>query len=226
MQRGETRVLANVAVLSEGVDLPSVDAIIMATPTRSQVRCAQCVGRGLRPFPGKSDCVVIDVVGVTDRLALQTLPRLFNLRDLPAPEVTVTEALDRHAAADRAQQAAKRKRAEGELRSRPVRMLAPRHRARRLRWLRHRECWLVAIGRAGTLALVPDGERWTVIRLHRDGHEQLAAGVDLGYAHRSAPSWPTPEPDTALLKGGKTGFRFANLERQRPSPPNPAAVRP
>ncbi len=218
--------LANVAVLSEGVDLPSVDAIIMATPTRSQVRCAQCVGRGLRPFPGKSDCVVIDVVGVTDRLALQTLPRLFNLRDLPAPEVTVTEALDRRAAADRVAQAAKRKRAEGELRSRPVRMLAPRHRARRLRWLRHRECWLVAIGRAGTLALVPDGERWTVIRLHRDGHEQLAAGVDLGYAHRSAPSWPTPEPDTALLKGGKTGFRFANLERQRPSPPNPAAVRP
>ena len=28
-------------------------------------------------------------------LDLQTLPRLFNLRDVPAPEVTVTEALER-----------------------------------------------------------------------------------------------------------------------------------
>lgn len=76
LQTGETRVLANVAVLSEGVDVPSVSCIVMATPTRSQVKYAQAVGRGLRTFPGKDDCLVIDVVGVSDRLDLQTVPRL------------------------------------------------------------------------------------------------------------------------------------------------------
>ena len=200
LHSGETRVCANVGVLTEGVDVPSVDAIVMACPTRSQVKYAQCVGRGLRPFPGKDDCLVIDVVGVTERLDLQTLPRLFNLSGVPAPEVTVIEALEREAldreelerrralervrADKQAAMAGRETGPDGELRSRPVSMLAARRRhARRLRWLRHRECWLVSLGNAGTLALVPDGERWLVLRLHRDGHEQLAGGVDLGYAH-------------------------------------------
>jgi ATP-dependent helicase IRC3 len=52
LHTGQTQVLANVAVLSEGVDVPSVDCIVMATPTRSQVKYAQAVGRGLRTFPG------------------------------------------------------------------------------------------------------------------------------------------------------------------------------
>ena len=57
----------------------------MATPTRSQVKYAQAVGRGLRTFPGKDDCLVIDVVGVSDRLDLQTLPRLFGLHKPDRP---------------------------------------------------------------------------------------------------------------------------------------------
>ena len=78
LHSGETRVVANVAVLGEGVDVPSVDAVILATPTRSQVKYTQCLGRGLRTFSGKEDCLVIDVVGASERLDLQTLPRLFN----------------------------------------------------------------------------------------------------------------------------------------------------
>ena len=199
LHTGETRVVANVAVLGEGVDVPSVDAVILATPTRSQVKYTQCLGRGLRTFPGKEDCLVIDVVGASERLDLQTLPRLFNLRDVPAPEVTVTEALERarlekaeidrrraleRQKADERAAAAGERTPDGELRSRPVSMLAARRRAaRRLRWLRHRECWLVSLGSTGTLALVPDGSRWRVLRLQGARHEQLASGVDLGYAH-------------------------------------------
>jgi superfamily II DNA or RNA helicase len=159
-----------------------------------------CLGRGLRTFPGKEDCLVIDVVGASERLDLQTLPRLFDLRDVPAPEVTVTEALERAAlekteidrrralehqnAGERAAATGKEQTPDGELRSRPVSMLAARRRTtRRLRWLRHRECWLVSLGATGTLALVPDGSRWRVLRLHGAKHDQLASGVDLGYAH-------------------------------------------
>jgi superfamily II DNA or RNA helicase len=200
LHTGDTQVVANVGVLSEGVDVPSVNAIVMASPTRSQVKYCQAVGRGLRLFPGKEDCLVIDVVGVTELLDLQTVPRMFNLRNVPAPEVTVTEALDREAlvreeidrrrareraAAERRTAGAGKENAPGgELRSRPVSMLAGRRRTgRRLRWLRHRECWLVSLGSAGTLALVPDGSRWRVLRLQGGKHDQLASGVDLGYAH-------------------------------------------
>jgi superfamily II DNA or RNA helicase len=207
LHTGETRVVANVAVLGEGVDVPSVDAVILATPTRSQVKYTQCLGRGLRTFPGKEDCLVIDLVGASERLDLQTLPRLFNLRDVPAPEVTVTEALERarlekaeidrrravEQKADERAAAAGRETPDGELRSRAVSMLAARRRtARRLRWLRHRECWLVSLGSTGTLALVPDGSRWRVLNLQGAKHDQLASGVDLGYAHGIAEDYVRP----------------------------------
>jgi hypothetical protein len=73
LRTGDTRVVVNVGVLSEGFDEPSVDCVVMATPTRSQVKYAQCVGRALGTFPGKRDCLIIDIVGVSDRLDLQTL---------------------------------------------------------------------------------------------------------------------------------------------------------
>ena len=191
LRSGETRVVINVAVLSEGWDEPSVDCIVVATPTRSQVKYTQAVGRALRTFPGKEDCLIIDVVGVTDRLDLQTLPRLFGLRAQPDTTTTVTEALDRKAAADRATEAttaatAKRK-AQGPVRSRTVSVLGPRQRGRgRLHWLRHERFWLLAAGQGTLLALAPmreNPERFAVVRLDRDAHQIVARDVDLGYAH-------------------------------------------
>jgi hypothetical protein len=133
---------------------------------------------------------VIDLVGVSDRLELQTLPRLFGLREQPNGEESVVDALDRQQAEDRRQAeeqkqagAGRRQAPEGTLRSRDARLLGRRRRARKLHWLRHRECWLVSLGNAGTLALVPDGQRWRVLRLHAGEYAQLAGGVDLGYAH-------------------------------------------
>src|SRR5215218_9989135 len=190
LRTGETQVVVNVGVLSEGWDEPSLECIVIATPTRSQVKYAQIAGRGLRTFPGKTDCLVIDVVGVTDRLDLQTLPRLFGLRAQPEPGVTVTEALDRQAAADDAAAAAstaKRAQAEGAMRSRQVSVLGPRARDRPMHWLRHDRFWLLAAGQGTILALGPmrhdDGDRWAVVRLDRDRHEILARDVDLAYAH-------------------------------------------
>ena len=188
LQTGETRVLANVAVLTEGVDVPSVSCIVMATPTRSQVKYAQCVGRGLRTFPGKADCVVIDVVGVSDRLDLQTLPRLFGLRTQTSIAESVIEAIDRQTREDQTRLQADasssgRRRREREMRSRDVQLLGRRGRARKLSWLRHGPYWLLSIGQGAVLALAPAGERWTVLRVERERVERLAVDVDLGYAH-------------------------------------------
>ena len=67
---GKLRVLSNFGVLTEGFDAPETAAILMARPTRSQTLFTQIVGRGLRPYPGKSDCLLIDLA-VTDVRALE-----------------------------------------------------------------------------------------------------------------------------------------------------------
>jgi superfamily II DNA or RNA helicase len=51
------RVLANARCLTEGIDLPSLDAIVFADPKRSQTDIVQAVGRVMRTDPNKSDKV-------------------------------------------------------------------------------------------------------------------------------------------------------------------------
>ncbi|MCE9665491.1 DEAD/DEAH box helicase [Halomonas sp. M5N1S17] len=65
--------LVNVAVLTTGFDAPHVDLIAILRPTESVSLYQQIVGRGLRPSPGKRDCLILDYAG--------------NPWDLYAPEV-------------------------------------------------------------------------------------------------------------------------------------------
>tara|TARA_R110001606_G_scaffold399223_1_gene582511 strand:- start:2876 stop:7843 length:4968 start_codon:yes stop_codon:yes gene_type:complete len=53
------RILSNVRCLSEGVDVPSLDAVLFLTPRSSQVDVAQSVGRVMRLSPGKKQGYVI-----------------------------------------------------------------------------------------------------------------------------------------------------------------------
>ncbi|MDI1480378.1 DEAD/DEAH box helicase [Polyangium sp. y55x31] len=81
-RRGRTIVLTNVGVLTEGFDDPGVSCVAMARPTRNEGLYAQCVGRGTRLFPGKTDCLILDFVDLS-ALDLCTLPSLFGMpRDL------------------------------------------------------------------------------------------------------------------------------------------------
>jgi ATP-dependent helicase IRC3 len=68
LHTGATRVVANCAVLTEGFDEPSIDCIIVARPTQSLPLYQQMLGRGTRTYPGKTDCLLLDVVGVSTRL--------------------------------------------------------------------------------------------------------------------------------------------------------------
>lgn len=58
---GKILILCNMAVFTEGFDVPSVEAAIMARPTKSQLNYIQCVGRVLRIFPGKEFAIVLDM---------------------------------------------------------------------------------------------------------------------------------------------------------------------
>ena len=59
-ERNEIKILTNCQVLAEGFDIPSVDCVIMARPTKSTGLYIQNCGRGLRLWPGKTDCLIID----------------------------------------------------------------------------------------------------------------------------------------------------------------------
>ncbi len=60
LKAGKIQVAMSCGVLTEGFDEPSINCIAMARPTKSQSLYIQCIGRGLRLWPGKQDCLVLD----------------------------------------------------------------------------------------------------------------------------------------------------------------------
>lgn len=60
---GRIRVVFSVDLFNEGVDVPTVDAVLMLRPTESPTLFLQQLGRGLRRTPGKTFCTVLDFVG-------------------------------------------------------------------------------------------------------------------------------------------------------------------
>ncbi|MBQ7169769.1 MAG: DEAD/DEAH box helicase [Synergistaceae bacterium] len=56
---GECRILSNARCLSEGVDVPALDAVIFLSPRSSQIDIVQSVGRVMRKYDGKKYGYVI-----------------------------------------------------------------------------------------------------------------------------------------------------------------------
>lgn len=57
------QVLINVDLFDEGLDVPGIEIVIMARPTKSLSKFLQMVGRGLRISPDKEYSILIDHVG-------------------------------------------------------------------------------------------------------------------------------------------------------------------
>lgn len=87
--RGQSQVLCNCMILTEGWDEPAVDCVVMARPTSSQSLYIQASGRGLRTFPGKENCLILDVVGNTRKHQLMQVPILTGI---PYPKAEATES--------------------------------------------------------------------------------------------------------------------------------------
>ncbi|KAE9408139.1 P-loop containing nucleoside triphosphate hydrolase protein [Gymnopus androsaceus JB14] len=69
-------------ILTEGADIPNIDCVVVARPTRSRNIFAQMIGRGMRlsPDTGKEDCRIIDFVDSANRVAgVVSTPTLFGL---------------------------------------------------------------------------------------------------------------------------------------------------
>jgi superfamily II DNA or RNA helicase/HKD family nuclease len=63
LERGELDYILTVDIFNEGVDIPSVNQVIMLRQTQSSIVFVQQLGRGLRHAPGKDYLVVIDFIG-------------------------------------------------------------------------------------------------------------------------------------------------------------------
>ena len=63
LARGELCALVTCDLYNEGVDLPSVDTLLLLRPTQSPVLFQQQIGRGLRLHEGKQSCLILDFVG-------------------------------------------------------------------------------------------------------------------------------------------------------------------
>jgi len=81
LERGITHVVVNCFLLSYGIDIPAVEAVVLARPTRSIVLYLQAVGRGMRPSPGKDVCLVIDHGRVVESLGPPAYDREWSLDD-------------------------------------------------------------------------------------------------------------------------------------------------
>ena len=76
---GEIKVLSNVAIFTEGFDLPTLNTIQILRPTRSQGLWLQMLGRVLRAAPNKAYATIIDHTDNYDRLGLPDTSREWRL---------------------------------------------------------------------------------------------------------------------------------------------------
>lgn len=63
LHAGTLQVVFSVDLFNEGVDLPSIDTVMMLRPTESKILFLQQLGRGLRRSDGKQYLVVLDFIG-------------------------------------------------------------------------------------------------------------------------------------------------------------------
>jgi superfamily II DNA or RNA helicase len=95
-QDGKIQILVNCAVLTEGFDAPRAQCVVIARPTTSSGLYVQMVGRVLRPYPGKTQALVLDVVGASQEHRLASLVDLTSKRVLTmSPGESLTEAATR-----------------------------------------------------------------------------------------------------------------------------------
>ena len=72
-------VLVNVAVATEGFDLPDASCVMITRPTKSLALYLQMVGRGLRPKDDGGDCLILDLAGNAEEHGLPEDEREWSL---------------------------------------------------------------------------------------------------------------------------------------------------
>jgi len=79
LKRRELYVISSVGTMTTGIDIPCLDGLIIARPTKSLNLHLQILGRASRVYPGKSHGIILDHAGNVIRLGLAEADRPINL---------------------------------------------------------------------------------------------------------------------------------------------------
>ena len=85
-RRGILKVLVNVAVATEGFDLPDASCVVITRPTKSLTLYLQMVGRGLRPKEDNGNCLILDLAANVEVHGLPENDREWSLEPRAAQE--------------------------------------------------------------------------------------------------------------------------------------------
>ncbi|CAI5030159.1 ATV_HP_G0013170.mRNA.1.CDS.1 [Saccharomyces cerevisiae] len=91
-KNGETEVLMNCGIFTEGTDMPNIDCILLCRPTKSRSLLIQMIGRGLRLHHSKDHCHIIDFIGASS-VGVVSAPTLLGIRsdDIEFDDATVED---------------------------------------------------------------------------------------------------------------------------------------
>lgn len=207
-REGRLQGLASCMILTEGTDLPMAEVGVMARPTTVAALYVQMAGRVLRPHPGKTRALLLDVCGVTAKHSLISPVDLFG-KELNAIQVDedlltidgctycddpghdVTDCPHRPPTED---EPAERDNDDQVLINGPIEALdVDLFHGSKSAWLRTRAgYWFLQAGRDRFIAIVPgeDRSRYDVVWMHkyRPGESGwVAQGVpELAYAQAFA----------------------------------------
>ncbi|GHV45882.1 putative DEAD box family helicase, phage associated [Synergistales bacterium] len=187
-QRGETSVLSNCMILTEGFDSPDIEVVMMARPTKSRGLFIQCVGRGLRLAPQKQECLLLDFVDLTSR---HDICNVATLTGKPQKNgETIIEAIERE---------------EEERQERESRAKLKRHTEKvdlfgrsRFDWMGTERDYRLSLPDRQTVICAPQAEGYSVVVLDGTGAISrltdkplpldYAQGVAEDYVRRNAPA--------------------------------------
>ena len=97
-REGALDVLASVQTIVEGLDVPRAEACMLASGVSHEGAYLQKVGRVLRPAPGKTEAIVIDLPGASWRFGLPTDDREYSLEGTAlrraAGQPSISQCLD------------------------------------------------------------------------------------------------------------------------------------
>lgn len=80
------KVISNCGLFGEGLDIPALEAVQIARPTKSLGLWLQMVGRALRPAPGKDEAILIDHTKNYLIHGLPTRKRIWSLDGVEHPD--------------------------------------------------------------------------------------------------------------------------------------------
>jgi superfamily II DNA or RNA helicase len=211
---GRLQVVTNAMVLTEGWDFPALSCVIMGRPTKSSSLYTQVIGRGLRPYPGKEDCLVLDVCGASEKVNLCSVPSLFGVPKAKMRNRTVTEALEKVAEEEAKPKRAPGPRTTGDVVTRDVDLFKSHGvKPGRVAWAKTRSgAFATSAGKMSVLMEPMVGEVYRVVTVSEKGERSvLAEGLPLSLAQGLADDHVRRNAPAALVD------RMAPWRKKKPS---------